>query len=108
MKNLKYIPLIALVTALATILVACNAKKEEAQTTQESQATINAKPYPLDTCLVCGMKLAEMGEPYTFIYEGQQIKVCDKSEKASFDKDPAQYMKKLADAAANKAMPNGN
>lgn len=58
------------------------------------------KPYPLDTCLVCGMKLGEMGKPYVFVYKGQEIKVCDKSEKADFDKDPAKYMKKLADAEA--------
>ena len=58
------------------------------------------KPYPLNTCLVCGMKLGEMGKPYVFVYKGQEIKVCDKSEKADFDKDPDKYMKKLADAEA--------
>ena len=57
-----------------------------------------AKPYPLDTCLVCDMKLAGMGEPYVFVYQGQEIKICDKSEKADFDKTPDIYMKKLADA----------
>ena len=108
MKNLKPIAVFTLVSALAAILVACNAKNEEAQTTQDSQAMVNAKPYPLDTCLVCGMKLSDMGEPYTFVYEGQQIKVCDKSEKASFDKDPAQYMKNLADAAVNPDKPKEN
>ena len=46
------------------------------------------------------MKLGEMGKPYVFVYKGQEIKVCDKSEKADFDKDPDKYMKKLADAEA--------
>jgi nitrous oxide reductase accessory protein NosL len=66
----------------------------------------NAKPYPLDTCLVCGMKLSMMDKPFTFVYQGQQIKVCDAGEKADFEKDPAKYMKKLADAeaAARKGM----
>jgi YHS domain-containing protein len=59
------------------------------------------KPYPLDTCLVCGMKLGEMGKPYVFVYKGQEIKVCDKSEKAEFEKDPDKYLKKLAAAEAN-------
>jgi YHS domain-containing protein len=58
------------------------------------------KPYPLDTCLVCGMKLGDMGKPYDFVYKGQEIKVCDKSEQANFDKDPQKYLKKLADAEA--------
>ena len=58
------------------------------------------KPYPLKTCLVCGMQLGSMGEPYAFVYKGQEIKVCDKSEKADFDKTPEQYLKKLADAEA--------
>ncbi len=60
----------------------------------------NATPYPLDTCLVCEMDLSKMGEPVTFVYQGQQIKVCDAGEKALFEKDPAKYMKKLADAKA--------
>jgi YHS domain-containing protein len=58
------------------------------------------KPYPLDTCLVCGMKLGDMGKPYVFVYKGQEIKVCDKSEKADFDKAPAKYLKELAKAKA--------
>lgn len=58
------------------------------------------KPYPLDTCLVCGMKLGEMGKPLAFVYKGQEVKVCDKSEKADFDKSPDKYMKKLTDAEA--------
>lgn len=43
------------------------------------------KPYPLDTCLVCGMKPGSMGKPCVFIHKGQEIKVCDKSEKPDFD-----------------------
>jgi YHS domain-containing protein len=59
-----------------------------------------AKPYPLDTCLVCEMKFDSMSKPYVFVYKGQEIKLCDKSEKAVFDKDPNKYLKKLADAEA--------
>lgn len=58
------------------------------------------KPYPLKTCLICGMQLGAMGKPYVFVYKGQEIGVCDKSEKAEFDKNPGKYMKKLADAEA--------
>ncbi len=66
----------------------------------DGQPSGNFKPYPLDTCLVCDMKLSGMGQPYAFVYNGQEVKLCDKSEKAEFDKDPAKYMKKLADAEA--------
>ena len=69
-------------------------------TRADDTKAVNPKPYPLHTCLVCGMKLSDMGKPYVFVYKGQEIKVCDKPEKADFDKAPAKYLKKLADAKA--------
>lgn len=66
----------------------------------DNAANAKPKPYPLKTCLVCGMTLGDMGKPYVFVYKGQEIKVCDKSEQAEFDKHPDKYMKKLADAEA--------
>jgi YHS domain-containing protein len=80
-----------LVVILATVAVSCTSRIQET----------NAKPYPLKTCLVCGMELGSMGKPYVFVYEGQEIKLCDESEKAIFTKDPDKYMKKLADAEAS-------
>lgn len=59
-----------------------------------------AKPYPLDTCLVSGEKLGEMGKAYEFDYKGQQIKLCCKDCLKDFNKDPQKYLKKLA--AGNK------
>ena len=55
-----------------------------------------AKPYPLDTCIVSDEKLGgEMGEPYVFTHEGQEIKLCCKPCQKDFKKDPAKYLKKL-------------
>ena len=54
-----------------------------------------AKPYKPDTCIVSDEKLGEMGKPYVFVHEGQEIKLCCKSCKKKFDKDPAKYLKKL-------------
>ena len=54
------------------------------------------KPYPLSTCIVSGEKLGDMGEAYVFTYEGQEIKLCCKSCKKDFDKDPKKYLKKLS------------
>jgi len=58
-------------------------------------APSTAKPYPLDTCLVSGEKLGEMGKPFEIVYEGQQIKFCCKSCAPKFAKDPAKYLSKL-------------
>lgn len=53
------------------------------------------KPYKPDTCIVSGEKLGEMGKPFVFVHEGQEVKLCCKSCKKKFDKDPAAYLKKL-------------
>ena len=60
-----------------------------------ADAKPKAKPYPLATCLVSGEKLGEMGDPFVFTHEGQEIKLCCKSCKPKFDKAPAAYLKKL-------------
>ncbi len=88
MKNLKFV--LAIILTVAIVAVSLTSQADEKK----------PKPYPLDTCLVCGMKFGSMGEPYKFVYKGQEIKVCDKSEKADFDKDPDKFMKKLAEAEA--------
>jgi YHS domain-containing protein len=56
------------------------------------------KPYPFDICLVDGMKLGSMGDPYVFVYQGQEIKFCCAGCKPDFLKDPDKYMKKMQDA----------
>jgi hypothetical protein len=87
MKNLKNVFFIVLaIAALAFTSCADN----------QNQKT---KPYPLKTCLVCGMDLGP-GKPYVFVYKGQEIKLCDESERAIFDKDADNYLKQLADAEA--------
>ena len=53
------------------------------------------KPYPLDKCIVSDEKLGEMGKPFVFTHEGQEIKLCCKSCQKDFKKDPAKYLKKL-------------
>jgi hypothetical protein len=59
-----------------------------------------AKPYPLKTCVVSDEKLGgDMGEPYVFTHQGQEIKLCCKSCLKDFKKDTAKYMKKIEEAA---------
>ena len=55
------------------------------------------KPYPLDKCIVTDEKLGEMGKPFIFVHEGQEIKLCCKSCQKDFKKEPAKYVKKLKD-----------
>ena len=65
----------------------------------------HAKPKPdlLKICPVSGDKLgADMGKPFVFVYQGQEVKLCCSMCKADFDKDPAKYIKKIQDAAAPK------
>jgi hypothetical protein len=54
------------------------------------------KPYPLDTCVVSGDKLGEMGKPYVFVKNGQQVKLCCDGCLTDFNKDPDKYLKKIA------------
>jgi YHS domain-containing protein len=91
MKNVKLTVLTTLAALLVGFTLTCRA---------DDQKTDKPKPYPLDTCLVCDMKLDSMGKPFTFVYNGQEIKVCDKSEQADFNKDPKKFLKKLAAAEA--------
>jgi YHS domain-containing protein len=73
-------------------------------TTLAADQKTDVKPYKLQNCIVSDEKLGEMGEPFVFDYQGQQIKLCCKSCKKDFDKNPDKYMKKLA--KAEKAKPS--
>jgi YHS domain-containing protein len=65
-------------------------------------ADAKTKPYPLDTCLVDGMKLGSMGAPYVFVYQGQEIKLCCLDCKPIFLQDTNKYLKKIQDAETMK------
>ena len=60
------------------------------------------KEYPLDTCVVSGETLGEMGKPFVFEHDGKEVQLCCKSCKKKFDKDPEKFMKKLEEAKAKK------
>lgn len=56
---------------------------------------VAAKAYPLDTCIVAGDKLGDMGEPIVLVHEGQEVKFCCEKCVPEFEKDPAKYLAKL-------------
>ena len=65
----------------------------------DQKPAAKAKPYPLKTCVVSDEPLGgDHGEPYTFVHEGQEIKLCCKPCLKDFNKEPAKYLKKIDDA----------
>ena len=70
-------------------------------TTTIADTDTNGIPDLLKTCPVSGDKLgADMGKPFVFAYQGQEVKLCCPMCKTDFDKDPAKYLKKIQSAAA--------
>lgn len=87
--------LIALAAPLALANEGHDHDKSEPKKEETQKPGSKAKPYKLDTCIVSGDKLGEMGKPVVFQYKGQEIKLCCKDCRKDFDKDPAKYLKKL-------------
>jgi YHS domain-containing protein len=63
----------------------------------------SGKEYPLDTCVVSGMKLGSMGQPYIHKTNDREVRFCCKGCLPKFEKDPAKYLKKLEAADAARA-----
>lgn len=91
MKRIKFIVVALLTTAfLAGPLTAFAAEKKK-------QAV---KPYPLNTCVVSAEKFGgDMGDPYVFVHDGREVKLCCKECKEEFDKQPAKFVAKIDEAA---------
>ena len=58
--------------------------------------------YPLETCVVSGEKLGEMGDPVILQYEGREVRFCCNKCVKKFKQEPAKYLKKLDEAARAK------
>ena len=96
MKTLKMLRILALtIPFLALPLTGLAAD------TNSAAATTPPKPDKLATCPVSGDKLGEMGKPYTFVYQGQEVKLCCSGCKKDFDKDPAKFLTKIRAADKN-------
>ena len=91
---MKKLNLFTVLTLTATVLAAPLVGRAE------DKKETKAKPYSLEKCIVSDEKLGEMGKPFVFVHEGQEIKLCCKSCQKDFKKDPAKYLKKLKDAEA--------
>lgn len=82
-------------TTLAAVILFAGSLAAE---TKKEDSKEKAKPYTLKVCLVSDEKLGgDMGDPYVFVNEGQEIKLCCKSCLKDFNKDKKKFIKKLAD-----------
>jgi hypothetical protein len=89
--------LLALAGMLAVMTFGCVAADQK-------PAAAKAKPYPLKVCLVSDEKFGgDMGDPYVFIHEGREVKLCCKGCLDDFKKDTAKFVKKMEDAEAKAA-----
>jgi len=86
MRSLKNLLVAALLTVVVALAFSARAEEKKAE---------KSKPYPLKTCVVSDEKLGDMGDPYVFTHEGQEIKLCCKSCLKDFKKSPAKYLKKV-------------
>lgn len=59
-----------------------------------------AAPYPLQTCVVSGEKLDDMGKPVVINYKGTEVHFCCNGCIKKFNADPAKYLAKLKAAQA--------
>jgi YHS domain-containing protein len=68
---------------------------------QLDQAVIDAQlaDYPLNTCVVTGEELGEMGEPVDYVFANRLVRFCCPGCVADFEADPAQYLAQI-DAAS--------
>jgi hypothetical protein len=83
MKSVTRISLMSLLAAAATLATVARAEDQP-------------KPDKMTTCPVSGEKLdGDMGKPFVFTYKDQEVKLCCKSCKKDFDKDPDKYMAKI-------------
>ena len=58
-------------------------------------ALVWAGEYPLKTCVVSGENLGEMGDPFVFVHQGTEVRLCCERCKTKFEKNPAKYLEKL-------------
>lgn len=82
----------ALIVTAAVGMVGCSSSGHDHSS--HSHGSAAAKPYPLTKCLVTDEGFNH-GKPYTFVHQGQEIKLCCEDCLADFKKDPAKYLSKL-------------
>ena len=89
----KFLPFAVLAGTTAVLFVGCASADHDHSS--HADGTV-AKPYPRHVCLVTDQAFKH-GEPYTFVHDGQEIKLCCKKCLADFKLNPSQYLARLGD-----------
>src|SRR5215212_3345756 len=98
MKLLQKISAAVLLSGLLTIPFVGLSADSKSDTKTEK-----AKPYPMKTCVVSDEKFGgDMGDPYVFVHDGREVKLCCKGCLDDFKKDTAKYVKKIETAEKKK------
>lgn len=93
---------------LATPVAFAQHDHHDSKPADKAAAATDKSAYPLDTCVVSGDKLGEMGAPVEYVHRepgkpDRLVLFCCKDCAKDFKKDPAKYLKKIDEAAAAKA-----
>ena len=96
MKTFKSLAAFALLNGVVALAV-LGCKSDGSDHAGLSDGTAAVRPYPLKKCVVSD-EAFEHGKPYTFIRNGQEVKLCCKDCLGEFDKDPAKYMARINEA----------
>jgi len=99
---MKSITILNVAIVIAAILLTASVGRAADNTSEK------LKPYPLESCVVSGEKLGEMGKPFVYQYEGREIKFCCKNCLKDFKKDTAKYIKKIEEAEAKAKKSRGH
>lgn len=103
MKKLKTAP--AFLATMVAILALTTTGPVGLLAAEKTKADTRVKPYPLDVCIVSDNDLGSMGDERTFVYKGQEIKICCKPCEKKFRKDPDKYLSKLTPKPKQEAKP---
>jgi YHS domain-containing protein len=94
MKSLKSMVAVALLAGLASLTVVGCKTADNDHDNYSSSRHASGRAYPLKTCVVSGDALEE-GKEYTFVRNGQEVKLCCKDCLAEFNKNPDKFMAKI-------------
>ena len=98
----NHLPVLALLALAAFFAAPTPAYATAAQPKIENQKSEMPKRYPLKVCLVTDSDLDSMGDELSFVYQGQEIKICCKPCEKKFLRAPAKYLAKLPSAETAK------
>ena len=62
-------------------------------------------PYPLDICIVSGLRLGDMGPPIVMMHEGREVRLCSKDCISKFEADAATYFTKIDQKIVEQQLP---